>query len=269
MLDLDIPIILSHASFITEQGRQILRNKNHYIATTPESELQLLFDTHNLTKLIQDQAALGVDSESISTIKSSSKMKHANALTPEIANFGFSADVITQARVWLQRLRGLNSEPASDSGFWPATSPMSVNQAFLLATRQGGLALGRPDLGVIRAGAKADIVVIDTTSPSFLGWNDPVAATILHAGIGDIEHVLVDGKFVKRDFQLTHPNRTGIFHAFRAAASKIQLLWINNPQPNLVGQRYLNVTEFVQVEQIDVLRGPDTGYGVLEVNAQP
>lgn len=192
----------------------------------------------------------------------------ANDRTLRTANFGFSADIITQARFWLQRLRGLNSEPASASGVWPATNPMSVNQAFLLATRQGGLALGRPDLGVIRPGAKADIVVIDTSSPSFLGWNDPVAAAILHSNIGDIEHVLVDGKFVKRDFQLTHPNRTSIFETFRNTAARVQPLWVSSPQPDFIGQRYMDSTEFVAVEQIDVLRGTDTGYGMLQTNAE-
>ncbi len=38
---------------------------------------------------------------------------------------------------------------------------MSVDQAFLLATRHGGLALRRDDLGVITPGAKADLTIWD------------------------------------------------------------------------------------------------------------
>jgi cytosine/adenosine deaminase-related metal-dependent hydrolase len=79
---------------------------------------------------------------------------------------------------------------------------MKVEQAFLLATRQGGLALRRPDIGVLQPGAKADILVFNGDSPNMLGWSDPVAAIILHANPGDIEHVLVDGQFRKRDFKL-------------------------------------------------------------------
>lgn len=142
---------------------------------------------------------------------------------------------------------------------------MSVNQAFLLATRQGGLALRRPDLGVIAPGAKADIAVIDTQSPSLWAWNDPVAAVILHSQISDIEHVLVDGKFVKRDFQLTNSNRTAIVNAFRATAARLQTIWTDQPQLDLVGQRFLNVTEYEATDEIDVLRGPGNGYGVLKV----
>ena len=76
---------------------------------------------------------------------------------------------------------------------------MSVNQAFLLATRNGGLALKRPDLGVIAPGAKADIVVFKGDSPNMIGWVDPVAAVILHSNVGDVEHVLVNGQFKKKE----------------------------------------------------------------------
>ncbi|KAK3071980.1 hypothetical protein LTR53_007646 [Teratosphaeriaceae sp. CCFEE 6253] len=200
ILNASTPIILSHGSYITDRGIQLLRDSNQYLATTPESELQLLFETHHRSALIQDQAALGVDT-----------------------NFGFSADLLTQARMWLQRLRGINAAPVKAKGFWPATSPMSINQAFLLATQHGGLALHRPDIGVIAPGAKADLVVFSTSSPSLVGWNDPVAAVLLHAGVGDIEHVLVDGKFVKRDGKLTYPHYyTEVADKFSQAAERIQ-----------------------------------------------
>ena len=74
---------------------------------------------------------------------------------------------------------------------------MSVNQAFMLATCNGGLALRRPNLNVIAKGAKADIVVWDGMSPGLLGWDDPVEAIIFHPHVDDIKHVLVDGTFVK------------------------------------------------------------------------
>jgi hypothetical protein len=32
-----------------------------------------------------------------------------------------------------------------------------------------------------------------------LGWNNPVAAIVLHASIGDVEAVIVDGRWVKRE----------------------------------------------------------------------
>lgn len=71
-----------------------------------------------------------------------------------------------------------------------------------MATRQGGRALRRGDVGVIKVGAKADLAVFNGDSPNMLGWSDPIAAVVLHANPGGVEHVLVDGEFRKRDFKL-------------------------------------------------------------------
>lgn len=180
--------------------------------------------------------------------------------------FCFSADLITQARIWLQRLqrlRGLNAELVAAQGSWPSTSPMSASQVFLLATRYGGLALRREDLGIIAPGAKADLVVFDTSSPAFLGWIDPVAAVILHAGIDDIEHVLVDGKFVKRNGKLTHSNYSDIRQALSHSAARIQTIWEMMQQPNFSGMKYANETSYAMTTEIDTLRRIENGYGSL------
>lgn len=141
---------------------------------------------------------------------------------------------------------------------------MSANQAFLLATRHGGLALRRPDLGIIAEGAKADLVVFGGNSPGMLGWVDPVAAVILHSHVGDIQHVLVDGKFVKRDGQLTFNNYTGIQERFLTSARRIQEVWKGIPYPELVGQ-YGTIAAYQDPKQEDTLRGEGTGYGTLFV----
>jgi hypothetical protein len=72
---------------------------------------------------------------------------------------------------------------------------MSVKQSFYLVTRAGGLALHRNDIGVLVEGAKADLVVFDGAAPNMLEWADPVAAVILHPNVGNIQRVLMGGKF--------------------------------------------------------------------------
>jgi cytosine/adenosine deaminase-related metal-dependent hydrolase len=141
---------------------------------------------------------------------------------------------------------------------------MSANQAFMLATRHGGLALRRPDLGIVTEGAKADLVVFSGNSPGLIGWVDPVAAVILHSNVGDIQHVLVDGKFVKRDGQLTFNNYTGIQQRFLNSARRIQEVWKGIPYPVLVGQ-FGGFSAYQDPMQEDTLRGNGTGYGTLFV----
>ena len=60
----------------------------------------------------------------------------------------------------------------------------------------------RDDVGVLKVGAKADVVVWNGSSPNMLGWSNAIAAIILHANVGDVEHVLIDGEWRKRDFKL-------------------------------------------------------------------
>ena len=128
---------------------------------------------------------------------------------------------------------------------------MQVEQAFLLATRAGGQALRRPDLGVIATGATADLCFIDGNSPSLLGWHDPVAAVILHASVGDISDVLVDGEFVKRNGKLTAPGYGDVKERFLKSAKRLQKVWIEMGQPEVKpGDKFFGYLEYGEVEKV-------------------
>ncbi|EKG09534.1 hypothetical protein MPH_13384 [Macrophomina phaseolina MS6] len=191
--------------------------------------------------MIIDQAALGVDTHAFQ-----------------------SSDLVTQARVFLQNTRSAVTDELFKKWQAPRSNPMSVVQAFLLATRNGGLALRRPDLGVLSVGAKADVVVWDGTSPSLLGWVDPVAAIILHSNVGDVEHVLVDGKFVKRDHKLVVGDYGSVKSRFLDAAKRIQEQWRQIPRPTL-DERTSAGAPIVHPDEVDVTAGDGTGYGQLYV----
>lgn len=192
---------------------------------------------HPTSHLILDQASLGVDT-----------------------HFTFSTDILTQARLWLQSARYRVYQNTIDRWQIPKRNPFSVNQAFLLATRNGGLALRRKDLGVIAPGAKADLVVWDGRSPAMLGWTDPVAAVILHASVGDIDHVLVGGEFRKRDGRLVVEGYADVQERFLASAERIQGAFREIPLPVLEGN-FLTGSAYGEVLQLDAQRGDGTGYG--------
>ena len=54
-------------------------------------------------------------------------------------------------------------------------------------------------MAVVSVVAKADVLVWRCDRMNMTGWTDSVAAVVLHANIGDIEHVMVDGRWRKRD----------------------------------------------------------------------
>ncbi|KAH9997822.1 amidohydrolase family protein [Xylariaceae sp. FL0662B] len=236
MLDIPAAVVFSHAAALTPTGARLLRETNQFVSITPESEMHYGHG-HLHAHLVQDQAALGVDT-----------------------HLAFSSDMLTQARLWLQRTRSRLYDEVLDRWQVPANNPMSVVQAFQLATRHGGLALRRPDLGVIAPGAKADLVVFDGRSPGMLGWVDPVAAVVLHAGVGDMVHVMVDGKFRKRDGKLTFQGYDGVVDRFLKSAEKIQDTLSRKPAPVLEG-RMFGITEYGRTREVNTKRGEGTGYG--------
>jgi cytosine/adenosine deaminase-related metal-dependent hydrolase len=175
-----------------------------------------------------------------------------------------SGDMITQARIWLQNVRErLMTHLTTEERIVVNRNPMSTNQGFLLATRSGAQAIRRNDLGVLRVGAKADIVVYDGKAPGMLGWSDPVTAVLLHSHVGHIKHVLVNGKVWKRDGRIVHQgclstNATNIEERFLKAAKTVQRFWNENPV-SLEGV-FLTGYNYGGRDDMDVVRGPATGY---------
>jgi cytosine/adenosine deaminase-related metal-dependent hydrolase len=236
LLNTSVPVVFSHGSFITTGDYELLRQTDQHVSITPESELHY-GHLHPTAHLIMDQASLGVDT-----------------------HFTFSTDILTQARLWLQRVRAIFYKTSLDAWHIPVNNPMSANQAFLLATRNGARSLRRDDIGVIAPGAKADVVVWDGTSPALLGWVDPVAAVMLHASVADVEHVLVDGHFKKRDGKLSVPNYKEVKTRFLKSARRVQVEMISRPLPQPEG-RWQSGAELDRAPEADVVVGSSTGYG--------
>ncbi|KAJ0415130.1 hypothetical protein BJY00DRAFT_267962 [Aspergillus carlsbadensis] len=224
-----VPIIFSHAPFLTESDMKALRDNDMFVSITPESECHYGHG-QSTGHLISDQAALGLDT-----------------------TWTFSGDMLAQTRLWLQLVRLRNYTKTLDTGLLPNSNPMPVEQAFLLATRQGGRALHRDDIGVVKVGAKADLAVFNGESPNMLGWSDPIAAIVLHTNAADVEHVLVDGEWRKRDFKLVNLSQPweGLRTKFVEASERIQAqLAVPPPLP----EKLWGVGEFGDVEHVSTVR---------------
>lgn len=197
-LNKSYPVVFSHGTVADGADLSILRNTNHFVSVTPESEHHY---THGqlFASALLEQAALGIDT-----------------------SYTFSSDMLTQMRLQLQSTRNVGANVAHFNFRFANNTVMTVDQAFLLGTRNGGLALRRPDIGVIKKGAKADVVIFNTDNTATSAFDDPVAAVVLHSHVGNIEHVIVDGKWVKRDFKLVGMDWKKTKATFSKSARKIQ-----------------------------------------------
>lgn len=70
---------------------------------------------------------------------------------------------------------------------------------FHMATVGGADALGRPDLGRLAPGCKADIVLVRIDTPKASPVYDPFKFLVLAASGGDVDRVIVDGRTIVED----------------------------------------------------------------------
>jgi cytosine/adenosine deaminase-related metal-dependent hydrolase len=73
---------------------------------------------------------------------------------------------------------------------------VTAGDVFNAATLGGAKALGRPDLGRLAPGAKADIVIVDLTGLHTALTYDPIKTMVYFASQNDIKTVIVDGRKV-------------------------------------------------------------------------
>jgi len=85
----------------------------------------------------------------------------------------------------------------------------STADLFYAVTIAGAKALGRSDIGRLSVGSKADILFVDIQHPQMQPARDPLRSMVQSAGSRAIRDVVVDGRFVVRDRQLTTLDYTG------------------------------------------------------------
>src|SRR5436190_14952369 len=107
----------------------------------------------------------------------------------------------------------------------------TAHQLMRAATLAGANALGRPDLGRLQAGAKADLLVIDLFKPHLQPVWDQVKNLIWKGHAGDIVFTMVHGEPVVRDGKLLKADEGAIMRTAALAARKI---WKLGAQRNIL-----------------------------------
>ncbi|HEX9915027.1 MAG TPA: amidohydrolase family protein [Candidatus Bathyarchaeia archaeon] len=84
------------------------------------------------------------------------------------------------------------------------TARPSFYEMLWLATMGGAKALGmEAEIGSLEPGKKADIITFDLMNPYLTPTRDPVTSVFLYGAPADIDNVVCNGSFLKRDRELT------------------------------------------------------------------
>ncbi|WP_025035318.1 amidohydrolase family protein [Bradyrhizobium sp. DOA9] len=115
-----------------------------------------------------------------------------------------AGDLFSAARVALSMQRALdNAESRKVSGTIPATTTIPLREALRWITTEGARMLGRErQIGSLTPGKLADLVVINASDLNLLPVHDPVATVVMQTSLANIEAVMINGAWKKRNGRL-------------------------------------------------------------------
>ena len=107
--------------------------------------------------------------------------------------------------------RGAAHEAALAVGETLDRVPLTAAEVLAMATIEGARAVGLDDrIGSLEPGKQADVLVLRADALNLAPVSDPVAATVLAAGVHNVDAVMVGGRWVKRDGRLVHSDVRGV-----------------------------------------------------------
>ena len=183
---LDEDLVLVHCSFSTDEELGLIAAHGSHVSVCPETEMLQGMGVPAFDRLIAHgiEPTLGVDIVSNNSV-----------------------DMFAPMRVGLNCARMVHDEAQYATGHQPDTAAFSTRDALRWATVNGARAAGLQDrVGTLTPGKDADVVVIAASDFNMAGWyeGNPGGMVVFHAHPGNVETVLVRGRFVKRDGRLTH-----------------------------------------------------------------
>lgn len=171
-------ILLTHGNGTTPEQAPLLTEAGTYIVSTPDAEIFMASGADPVCfREDLPLTCLGADCHSCGPVS----MMH-------------------QMQMALASDRGSQNSKTFAEGHYPKKVRATVQKAFNLATIKAARAINMDkDIGSIAVGKLADLVIFDTTSPSIscAAEHDPLTAIVRHAGVREIETVIIGGRVRK------------------------------------------------------------------------
>src|SRR3954465_1990781 len=105
------------------------------------------------------------------------------------------------------------------------TDVSTARQVFDAATVNAATALGRPDLGRIAPGAKADLLFWRSEGFTMTPMRDPIRNLVYYAQPGDLADVVVDGRTLVEDGQVLGADVAALTRGVQRAGERIWSRW--------------------------------------------
>jgi 5-methylthioadenosine/S-adenosylhomocysteine deaminase len=190
LLGEDVNVV--HANFLTDDEFRTLADKGVSVSITPEVEMQMGLGLPPTGAVLAAGGRLNIGTDVVT---------------------GVSTDMFTQMRFLLQTQRALANDAFHRQEMMPDKLSLTARDALEFATIKAARCYGLDGkIGSLSPGKEADIVLLRKSDINLRTAPDPIAAIVLHAGVANVDTVIVGGNIVKQNGKLTYgdlPRRLG------------------------------------------------------------
>lgn len=180
----DVPVIAAHCVYATDEDIRVMAEKNVSVAVNPKSNMKLGNGFAPVQKFLDAgiNVCLGTDGCGSNNCLNMFQEMNAAALAYKGAN------------------RQAQCVGAAD--------------VLRMATVNGAKAIGRGgELGVVKEGAIADLILLELNVPQFCPFNDIVSGLVYSSSGSEVDTVIVDGRVLMKEKKLTTVDEQKVFEA--------------------------------------------------------
>jgi len=164
--------VAAHCVHLTDNDIGILAQRGVHVVTNPVSNLKLANGVAPVMKMLSAGVKVALGTDGAASNNSLNMFREMSMLS--LIHKGVNHDALA----------------------------ITAREGFAIATRNGAKAIGRSDIGEIRTGYAADLVILDLDQPNMQPPNDLIAALVYSANGSEVETVIVGGNVLmeNRDF---------------------------------------------------------------------
>jgi cytosine/adenosine deaminase-related metal-dependent hydrolase len=190
-----------HCNTLDERNLRRLAEHDCKVSASPETELQMGMGRPVIGRALE----LGM----------------RPSLSCDVASSN-SGDMFSQMRIGLQFERSVRNDTFHARNVMPDSLDLGVREALRWGTANGAHAMGLEDrVGSLTPGKQADVIVVGGRRLNIVPMADPVGCLVAQANPSNVQHVLVGGRFVKRDGELVGCDVQRAIELAQAASERV------------------------------------------------
>jgi 5-methylthioadenosine/S-adenosylhomocysteine deaminase len=165
----DLPVLAAHCVHLSQEDISILSDKKVGIAHCPASNMKLASGSAPVTELLRAGAIVGLGTDGAASNN--------------------NLDMMEEMRIASLLQKVSTGDPMALPSF----------EALKMAISNGARVLGLNDVGMLKPGMKADVILVDFHRPHLYPHHDLIAHLVYAAQSADVDTVIINGEVVMED----------------------------------------------------------------------